>query len=54
MPPLLRGSVGYFQLREVILQKKVQEDPSTPLHNPQEEVGDPEREVGPILAPKLV
>jgi hypothetical protein len=31
MPPSLRGSVGDFQLWAVILRKKVQEDPSTPL-----------------------
>jgi hypothetical protein len=31
MPPSLRGSVGDLQLRAVILHKKVQEDPSTPL-----------------------
>jgi hypothetical protein len=39
--------VGYLQLRAVILHKKVQEDPSTPLQKPQEEVEDPRREVGP-------
>jgi hypothetical protein len=47
MPPSLRGSVGDLQLRAVILHKKVQEDPSTPLQKPQEEVEDPRREVGP-------
>jgi hypothetical protein len=36
-----------LQLRAVILHKKVQEDPSTPLQKPQEEVEDPGREVGP-------
>jgi hypothetical protein len=43
----LRGSVGDFQIQTVILHKKVQEDPSTPLQKPQEEIGDPGREVGP-------
>jgi hypothetical protein len=38
--------VGDLQLRAVILHKKVQEDPSTPLQKPQEEVRDPGREVG--------
>jgi hypothetical protein len=38
--------VGDLQLRVVILHKKVQEDPSTPLKKPQEEVEDPGREVG--------
>jgi hypothetical protein len=33
--------VGDFQLRTIIIQKKIQEDPSTPLQNPQEEVEDP-------------
>jgi hypothetical protein len=47
MPPSLRGSVADLQLRAIILHKKVQEDPSTPLQNPQEEVGDPGREAGP-------
>jgi hypothetical protein len=47
MPPSLRGSVRYLQLQAVILQKKVQEDPSTPLQKPQEEVEDPRREVDP-------
>jgi hypothetical protein len=40
IPPSLRGSVGDLQLRAAILHKKVQEDPSTPLHNTQEEVKD--------------
>jgi hypothetical protein len=31
MSPSLRGSVGDLQLQAVILHKKVQEDPSTPL-----------------------
>ena len=44
MPPSLRGSVGDLKLRLVILHKKVQEDPFTPLQNPQEEVEDPRRE----------
>jgi hypothetical protein len=48
MPPSLRKSVGDFQLQAVILHKKVQEYPSTPLQNPQEEFEDPRREVGPI------
>jgi hypothetical protein len=43
----LRGSVGDLQFWEVILHKKVQEDPSTPLQKPREEVKDPGREVGP-------
>ena len=47
MPPLLTGSVGDLQLRAIILLKKVQEDPSTPLQKPQEEIEDPGREVGP-------
>jgi hypothetical protein len=46
MPPSLRGSVGDLQLRAIILHKKVQEDPSTPLQKPREEV-DPVREVSP-------
>jgi hypothetical protein len=33
--------VGDLQLRAIIIHKKVQEDPSTPLQKPQEEVGDP-------------
>jgi hypothetical protein len=33
--------VGDLQLRTVILHKKVNEDPSTPLQNPCEEVEDP-------------
>jgi hypothetical protein len=51
MPPSLRGSVGDFQLWAVILHKKVQEDPSTPLHNPlkklktQEEKSWPHRKI---------
>jgi hypothetical protein len=47
MPPSLRGSVGYLQLREVILHKKVQEDTSTPLQKSWEEYEDPGREVSP-------
>jgi hypothetical protein len=47
MPPSLRGSVEDLQLRVVILHKKVQEDPSTPLQKPQEEIEDPGREVSP-------
>jgi hypothetical protein len=39
--------VGDLQLWEFILHKKVQEDPSTPLQKPQEEVEDPRREVSP-------
>jgi hypothetical protein len=39
--------VGDFQLRAVILHKKIQEDPSTPLKKPQEEVEDLGSEVGP-------
>ena len=35
MPPSLRGSVGDLQLRAVILNKKVQEDPSIPLQEAQ-------------------
>jgi hypothetical protein len=31
IPPLLRGSVGDLQVWLVILHKKVQKDPSTPL-----------------------
>jgi hypothetical protein len=31
MPPTLRGSFGDLQLRAIILHKKVQEDPYTPL-----------------------
>jgi hypothetical protein len=31
----------------VILHKQVQEDPSTPLKKPHEEIKDPGREVGP-------
>jgi hypothetical protein len=34
MPPSLRGSVEDFQLREIILHKKVQEDPYIPLKKP--------------------
>jgi hypothetical protein len=49
MHPSLRGSVGDLQLRAVILHKKVQEDPSTPLKNHQEEFEDLGREVGPIV-----
>jgi len=41
------GTVGDLQLRAIILHKKVQEDPSTPLQKPQEEVEDPGREVCP-------
>jgi len=41
MPPSLRGSVGDLQLWAAILHKKVQEDPSTPLQKPQEEIEDP-------------
>jgi hypothetical protein len=51
MPPSLRGSVGDLQLWAIILHKKVQEDPSTPLQKPQEEVEDTRREVGPSLLP---
>jgi hypothetical protein len=40
-------AVEVLQLREVILHKKVQEDPSTPLQKPHEEVEDLGREVGP-------
>jgi hypothetical protein len=47
IPPSLRGSVGDLQLRTIILHKKVQEDPSTPLQKPQEEVEDLGREVSP-------
>jgi hypothetical protein len=47
IPPSLRGSVGDLQLQAVILHKNVQEDPSTPLQKPREEVEDPRREVGP-------
>jgi hypothetical protein len=47
MPPLLRGSVGDLQLLVVILHKKVQEDPSTPLQKPGEEVEDPRKQVSP-------
>ena len=39
--------VGDLQLRAVILHKKVQEDPSTPLQKPQEEAEDLGREVNP-------
>jgi hypothetical protein len=39
--------VGNLQLQGAILHKKVQEDPSTPLQKPQEEVEDPRREVSP-------
>jgi hypothetical protein len=38
--------VGDLKLRAIILHKKVQEDPSTPLQKHQEEVEDLGREVG--------
>jgi hypothetical protein len=41
MPPSLIWSVGYFQLRLVIIHKKVQEDPSIPLQE------SPGREISP-------
>jgi hypothetical protein len=44
MPPSLRGSIEYFQLWAVILHKRVQEDPSTPLLKPHKEIKDPRRE----------
>jgi hypothetical protein len=47
MPPSLRGSVGDLQLQATILHKKLQEDPSTPLQNPQIEVEDAGREDNP-------
>jgi len=39
--------VEVLQLQIVILHKKVQEDPSTPLQKPREEIEDPGREVDP-------
>jgi hypothetical protein len=33
--------------QQVILHKKVQEDPSTPLHKPHKEIEDPRREFDP-------
>jgi hypothetical protein len=47
MSSSLRGNVGDLQLRAVILHKKVQEDPSTPLQKPREEIKDIGREVSP-------
>jgi hypothetical protein len=47
MPPSLRRSVVYLQILAVILHKKVQECPSTPLQKPQEEVEELGREVVP-------
>jgi hypothetical protein len=47
IPSSLRGSVEDWQLQVVILHKKVQEDPSTPLQKPQGEIEDPGREFDP-------
>jgi hypothetical protein len=39
---------------QVILHKKVQEDPSIPLQKPQEEIEDPRREVDPTIRQKII
>jgi hypothetical protein len=44
---LVERSVEDLQLRAIILHKNVQEDPSTPLQKPQEDIEDPGREVNP-------
>jgi hypothetical protein len=45
--PNLSTIVEDFNFEQVILHRKVQEDPSTPLQKPQEEIEDHRSEVDP-------
>jgi hypothetical protein len=45
--PNMSTTVEDCNFEQVILHRKVQEDPSTPLQKPQEEIEDQRREVDP-------